>query len=76
MLQHIRQLVSQAGMEMLEGSIRVNPIKKGKETACQYCPYRGICQFDRRLEDNTYRIIPNLEKDQIIQELAKGKEEG
>lgn len=76
LLQHIRQLVSQAGMEMLEGSIRVNPIKKGKETACQYCPYRGICQFDRRLEDNTYRIIPNLEKDQIIQELAKGKEEG
>ena len=30
LLQHIRQLVSQAGMEMLEGSIRVNPIKKAR----------------------------------------------
>lgn len=75
LLAHVRQLVGRIGMEMLQGNIRIEPTKKGIDTACKYCPYSGICQFDGRLEDNGYRIIPKLERDEVVKRLSKGKEE-
>ncbi len=75
LLTHIRQLIGQLGMEMLEGNIRISPTKKEKETACQYCPYSGVCQFDSRLDDNEYRVIPKLNRSVVIDQLSKGKEE-
>jgi len=75
LLKHIRQLVSRIGMDMLEGNIHIEPMKKGKVTACRYCPYKGICQFDRQLKDNKYRIIPKMEKADLLRQLVSGKEE-
>jgi ATP-dependent helicase/nuclease subunit B len=75
LLKHVRQMAGQIGIEMLKGNIRISPTKKGKETACQYCPFSGICQFDGRLDDNEYRIIKKLERSVVIEQLSKGKEE-
>lgn len=76
LLAHVRQLISGVGMEMLKGNIRIEPTKKGTDTACKYCPYSGICQFDGRLEDNAYRIIPKLKQEEVVRRLSRGEEEG
>lgn len=75
LLAHVRQLIGRLGEEMLKGKIRIEPYRKGDETACQYCPYSGICQFDTQFEDNGYRIIPALKRDEVISRLQQGKEE-
>ena len=38
--------VKKLGREILEGKVSCNPYKKDKESACTYCPYKGVCGFD------------------------------
>ncbi|NLC43359.1 MAG: ATP-dependent helicase/deoxyribonuclease subunit B, partial [Clostridiales bacterium] len=75
LLNHIRKLIKEIGLDMLEGNIRIAPTKKGNDTACKYCPYDGICQFDYQLEDNGYRIIPRLQTEDVIQRIQQEKGE-
>ena len=62
-------LVKDISEEMLRGNIRIYPVKQGKKTACDYCEYRGICQFDTLFEDNYYHNINKLNNDEVIKVL-------
>lgn len=42
---------------LLCGDIRVMPKKSGQISACTYCKYKGICQFDLAFENCRYEII-------------------
>ena len=42
--------------EILKGKVSVNPYQYKQENACQYCIYRSVCKFDRRLGDNFREI--------------------
>ena len=46
---------------MLSGDISIKPYRHGPKTACDYCPYGGICMFDEKM--HSYRYIENLSKD-------------
>ena len=43
--------------ELLRGNIALRPKKSGQVTACTYCKYKGICQFDLAFEGCRYEII-------------------
>lgn len=46
---------------IMEGNIEINPI----EGACQYCPYGGVCRFDRKLGDR-YREVEKVSLEEVI----------
>lgn len=49
---HIQKTLSQMGREMLDGDVEARPIIKSKqETACTWCPYAAVCQYDESLGD-------------------------
>lgn len=75
LLGHVRHLIKDIGTEMLQGKIRIEPVKKGDDTACKYCPFDGICQFDNQLEDNGYKLIHKLNGEEVIERIKKRKEE-
>lgn len=49
--------VKQLGRDMYQGNIEVNPYKLGQKTACTYCRFSGICQFDPADQSRTYRYL-------------------
>lgn len=69
LLDHTMGLIKDISEEMLRGNIKIYPIKQGKNTACKFCKYGGICQFDTLFDDNYYRNINKLNKDQVISAL-------
>lgn len=71
LLAHVKKLIGRIGCEMLEGNIRIEPVKKGNTTACAYCPYSGICQFDPTLEENGFKRIPKTDRKEIIKRLSE-----
>lgn len=73
-LKHVRNLIKEITGEIIKGNIRIEPCKKGKYTACTFCSYQGICQFDNLLEDNRYKQIKKIEDDQIINILMRKEE--
>lgn len=42
---------------LLKGNIALRPKKSGQQSACTYCRYKGICQFDLAFEGCRYEII-------------------
>jgi ATP-dependent helicase/nuclease subunit B len=75
LMDHVQNLIREISMEMIRGNIRIQPVKNGKITACRYCPYTHICQFDRQFQDNTYRNIRNIKGEEIFRQIS-GKEGG
>ncbi|MGG1689880.1 helicase-exonuclease AddAB subunit AddB [Heyndrickxia ginsengihumi] len=69
---YVRNIYKKAGNDIVSGVVDISPYKIKKETACQVCPFKSVCQFDQSLEENEYRIITPQKPDEI---LAKIKEE-
>ena len=68
---YVVKLIKKISNEILTGNIEMKPYynAKGKNTPCQFCPYKSICQFDQKLAGNDYRYIPNKNKKEILEYL-------
>lgn len=53
---HIRNVLKQFGDEILQGTIKNEPIKRRDMTACDYCKYKVVCQFDKKLCNKEKRL--------------------
>lgn len=60
--------VRSLGRQIMDGEIGISPYKTGKETACSYCPYRGVCGFDERIPGFNFRELPSVEKSDLVAE--------
>ncbi|MDD4504144.1 MAG: PD-(D/E)XK nuclease family protein, partial [Clostridiaceae bacterium] len=69
---HVRKLLNSLGEEMLKGNISISPYRRKRMTACAYCGYASICQFDTRLSGNNYRNLQDKKEDEVW-ELMRGK---
>ena len=54
--QHNRKNMQQGAEKLLSGEIALNPSYKlkDKKRACEFCPFRSICDFDVMLQENNY----------------------
>ncbi len=43
--------------DIVKGNVSVLPYKRGDDTGCKYCIYKGVCHFDTRLRGYYYRNI-------------------
>ncbi|QXM06535.1 helicase-exonuclease AddAB subunit AddB [Crassaminicella indica] len=75
LIRHVRKLITEITYEMMKGNIKMMPSKNGKQTACDYCSYTSICQFDSSLEDHEYRNMKKLSDNEVLK-IIKEKEEG
>lgn len=66
---HIHKVLSQMGEELLAGRTEVHPTRRGpQETACQWCPYGAVCQFDGRMGDK-YRAVGGMNTEEFWQQI-------
>lgn len=66
---HIHHLMMQAGIDMTSGGVHLNPFQHKQNTACTYCPFLSVCQFDPILEENNYRKLIDMKDDEILEKL-------
>ncbi|MEC5423666.1 helicase-exonuclease AddAB subunit AddB [Virgibacillus sp. C22-A2] len=71
---HVHQLMKQAGIDMTGGGVHLNPYQHKQNTACTYCPFHAVCQFDPLLENNTYRKLKDMKEDEVLEKI-RGEEE-
>ncbi|MGI6586203.1 MAG: helicase-exonuclease AddAB subunit AddB [Lutisporaceae bacterium] len=69
---HVRRLLRRLGEEILKGNISISPYRRKGITACTYCGYMSICQFDTRISGYGYRNLQDR-KDEEVWELMEGK---
>lgn len=71
LLSHVQGLLVQIGREINSGRVRIAPVKMSGQTACRFCSYQGICQFDRRLDDNHYRTLPKYSSQEVLERVGR-----
>ena len=73
LLDYVKRVIIEMTEKILGGDIAVRPYKKGKETGCEYCPYKGICQFDESIGRASYDVLrTSIPRDEFIQKIKEG----
>ena len=70
--EYVRDTMVRICEDMLNGNIEIKPSKSKKHTACNYCSFASVCQFDPSMEDNKYRYV-NKKKDEEVWNLMADK---
>ncbi len=73
---HVKRLLYSLGEEMLKGNISISPYRRKRMTACAYCGYMSICQFDTRLKGNSFRNLQDRKEAEIWELMGYKAAEG
>ncbi|SMB96531.1 DNA helicase/exodeoxyribonuclease V, subunit B [Desulfonispora thiosulfatigenes DSM 11270] len=70
-INYIRKLIINSGQEMLSGNVSLTPYQFKNASACTYCAFKTVCQFDTELNDNKYREIKDIKEEEIWERLKE-----
>ncbi|MDO4799460.1 MAG: PD-(D/E)XK nuclease family protein [Bacillota bacterium] len=70
---HLENLKDRVGA-IDRGAFPVLPTKKSDRSACTFCEYGAICQFDTSLPGMQYREVPSSRESEIRKQLNEGGE--
>jgi len=71
MRKHLNKLLQESAEAILAGRIEISPARVGDRSACTYCEYRAVCQFDPLLGSNNYRDLPVYKHTEIWSSLEQ-----
>jgi ATP-dependent helicase/nuclease subunit B len=74
--EYVRQTLATIGSGILEGNIAINPYKKRTLTACTYCSFSSVCQFDTSIRDNRYRLLSDVQEDDVWKLMRSAGKQG
>ena len=63
--------ISDTGNEILNGSIKINPLEGENIDSCKYCDYKEICEFDTKVNGFKKRKLIKKSKDEIIYDMKE-----
>lgn len=76
-LEYTRQKETDLKTKMAEGHAEISPYELGESTGCDYCAYRDICGFDKRLSGCEYRVLEKYPAAEAVEKIReKGKKNG
>ena len=67
---YVNNTIVKAGNEIYQGNIQVAPFAEGQGTSCDYCPYKAVCGFDRKVQGFEERKIKKLDKKDLFDRMA------
>jgi ATP-dependent helicase/nuclease subunit B len=73
---YVRKTFEDIGMKISEGETSIAPYKLKNQTPCTFCSYKSFCQFDTSLDENDYRLLTNIPKDEIMESIKRKVEGG
>lgn len=74
LLDYVKGLVIEMSEQILGGDVAISPIKRGDQTGCDYCDYRGVCQFDVSIGKAAYEVLETgIRKKDLMERIEKGE---
>ena len=67
---YLQAQLKSIGQRIVGGEIAISPYQQGQETACRFCIFKPVCQFDPLQEDNLFRLLANRD-DQALWSLIR-----
>lgn len=67
--------IIQIGSRIVSGDAEVNPYTYKGRTACDYCPYRAVCGFDRKIRGYELRVLRSMKDDEVLERMQDDEAE-
>lgn len=67
----VRRKVKDIGTEITSGNVAITPYRLGPKTACDFCPYKAVCQFDPLLDGNQFKSLMRKNETDIWQQMEQ-----
>ncbi|MBW4080147.1 helicase-exonuclease AddAB subunit AddB [Paenibacillus sp. S150] len=71
LLSSVRSTISDIGTRITEGDVEIQPYRIQQETACAFCSFRPVCQFDEAVEGNAYNNLGKPGKEAVWDLLSR-----
>ena len=68
--EYVNHRIVEAGNAIYEGTVEVSPFADGQLSSCDYCPYKAICGFDRKIKGFEKRRPQKIDKKDIFDRMA------
>lgn len=68
---YLEQLLVDAGLNMTSGQIMLDPYEYKQRTACIFCDFKSVCQFDPTLEENDFRRLKAMKDDEVLDKMQE-----
>lgn len=62
---YLIKMLAEAGEKILQGVVDIAPYRNDLGNACTYCSLKSVCRFDTLLEDNSFRVLPNVSPEDL-----------
>ncbi|MGI6162325.1 MAG: PD-(D/E)XK nuclease family protein [Bacillota bacterium] len=71
LLAYVIEKIKDISAQIRTGRIDIAPFRRDQKRACTYCPFGPICTFDVLVDGNEYRLLKNIPKEAIWEEIVK-----
>ncbi|MDO3409160.1 helicase-exonuclease AddAB subunit AddB [Saccharibacillus sp. CPCC 101409] len=76
LLRGVRRNIAGIGKRITEGESEARPYRIQQETACDFCPYHSVCQFDESLDRSGYNHLDKPGRDKVWEMFQTENEDG
>lgn len=66
----VNKIIKSLSREILKGTTDIAPIKFGKETGCDFCDFKDVCHFEKKLGCK-FNYISEQDKKELMQQLEQ-----
>ena len=68
---YVGRTIRTFGSRIRNGEIAVSPYRYADRTACDYCSYRGVCGFDRRIPGYALRDLAAVDGEEALRRMRE-----
>ena len=68
---YVNNKIRDIGACILEGDADINPYVYKNRTACDFCPYRPVCGFDRKVRGYVFRNLVTMKDEDVLQKMEE-----
>lgn len=68
---YVRYSVRKIEEKMKKGTIEISPYEMGENKGCDYCPFKGVCKFDEKIEGCEYRRLGKMTDEEVLEKMRK-----
>lgn len=75
LMDYVNRKITTLGKGILQGDVRIKPYEMDKRTACDYCNFKGVCGFDKKIPGFGYRKLPKFSEEEVLERM-RGEQDG
>ena len=69
---YVDRMMKRLGKRMVDGEVKAEPYQLKEKESCTFCPYAGVCGFDRNVPGYQYRRLEDgMDREDILKKMAK-----